>query len=153
MKDEIQVEGWKRRPIKERWTEICNEYLIEFCKRHEYEYNPQYDIINGYAWVGGDPGTIANVCDMFISMEDIRYDVDTEQPEERFEKWYWKALELHELGLPYMNYQSFCKGAPDQYTDEQLKHIRESKNKIEKQKEELDNYIKELGGNPGKMLF
>ena len=93
-----------KRELKLNWKEICNNYLFEFCEKHEYTYESD-------CWVANDPGTIANIGDMFVSMENIRYDIDNNIPEEKFEKWYWKSLEVYELvGEKFMNYENFCKG-------------------------------------------
>lgn len=110
--------------LKSEWQELCNKYLKKFCDKHEYEYEPD-------CWVANNPGTIACVNDMFVSMEDIRYDIDNDIPEEYFEKWYWKAVDVYGLsGEKFMNYASFCKGAPDQWTEERLNSIREAKQRV-----------------------
>ena len=112
--------------LKAQWMDLCNIYLEEFCKKHGYKYEPDMLVAN-------EPGTIIEVCDMFVHMDNIRYDVDNDIPESYFEKWYWKNLDVYELtGNSYMNYESFCKGAPEPYTDEQLDKIREAKRELEK---------------------
>lgn len=124
-----------QRPLKTRWSEICDEYLRVFCERHEYEYDP-------YMWVGSDPGTIIEVCDMFVSMENIRYDVDNNIDPELFHKWYWKSLELSQLGVEHwMNYPSYCKGAPDEWTEERMQRLREANKRVEEAKRELQDEI------------
>ena len=42
-----------------------------------------------------------------------------------------------------MNYESYCKGAPDYWTEERMAQIRESKRRIEKAREELEQTIKD----------
>lgn len=117
------------------WSNVCDSYLYEFCKRHGYVYEPD-------AWVGSDPGTTICVCDMFVSMDDIRYDVDNDIDPEWFSEWYWKGLDVYELtGEHYMNYPSFCKGAPDPWTKERIDSIRESKKRIEEAKKSLEEEI------------
>ena len=94
---------------QERWNDICNEYLKEFCDRHEWQYEPDM-------WVAGNTGTIVMIGDMFVSMNNIRYDIDNNVPTDYFEKWYWKSIEISELtdgAENYMNYENYCKGAPD----------------------------------------
>lgn len=120
------------------WKDVCNEYLETFCLKHEYHYEPDM-------WVGNDPGTIACVNDeMFVGMDTIRYDIDNNIPEKYFSKWYWKGLDVYEVtGEHYMNYQSYCKGAPDPWTNERLEELRESKNKIAKAQEEFQKMIDE----------
>ena len=120
------------------WNEICFQYVEAFCQRHGY--TPECD-----AWVGGEVGTTICINDMYIGMDEIRYDVDNEVPVKKFEEWYWKSLDVYELtGEKWLNYPSFCKGAPDPWPDERLNKIRESKKKIDKLKqelyEEIENY-------------
>lgn len=122
---------------KAHWRDVCNEYLETFCKKHGYTYEPDM-------WVGDDPGGITEVCDMFVHLDDIRYDVDNDVPEDYFAKWYWKGLEVYELtGKKYMNYPSYCKGAPDGWTEERLEKIREANKRIKEKEEELRQLIEE----------
>ena len=109
--------------IKTSWKNICDEYVRAFCERHEIE-NIEYEIENDYIWVGSDPGTIACISDMYISMSDLRYDVDNNINPEYFTKWYWTSVERAELGIQYMNYESFCKGCPDPVSSEKLEQIK-----------------------------
>ncbi len=121
--------------LKQRWRDVCNLYLKSFCDKHEYCYEPDM-------WVSDDPGTIICVSDMFVNMDDIRYDVDNNIPKEMFSKWYWKSLEVYELtGENFMNYKSFCKGAPDPWTEDKLKVVRDGKKKIQAMTDDLNNYI------------
>lgn len=111
--------------LKENWKSICNEYLKRFCDKHEFAYEPDM-------WVAGDPGTIIEIADMFVAMDDIRYDIDNDIPEDKFCSWYWKLLERLELGLEHdLNYSSFCKGAPWRYSDEMVEHVRELRNELD----------------------
>jgi len=120
------------------WRDVCNEYLETFCLKHEYSYEPDM-------WVGNDPGTIACINEeIFVGMDTIRYDIDNGINKEFFELWYWKGLDVYEItGEHYMNYPSFCKGAPDPWTSERLDQLRESKNRIAKAQEEFQNLINE----------
>jgi hypothetical protein len=121
--------------LKHQWNDLCNIYLEAFCSKHGYD-------IEEDCWVADDPGTIAMISDMFVSMDNIRYDVDNNIPEETYEEWYWKSLEVYELTEQnYMNYESFCKGAPDIWTDERLKSIKEAKFRVEEAKKALDEEI------------
>lgn len=120
-----------------KWEEICNKYVKEFCKKHSYD-SPEI------FWIGNDPGTILCCNDMFIHMDDIRYDVDNNIPESYFEKWYWKRLDLYELGIEHwLNYSSYCKGAPDPYDEEKINEIKENQRNIDN----LQKKLKELINN------
>lgn len=121
------------KPKSERWNELCNEYLKEFCDKHEYPCEPDM-------WVGGDIGTIVMIGDMFVSMDNIRYDIDNNVPEYYFDKWYWKSIEISELtegAENYMNYENYCKGAPDYWTEERMQRILTLKMRTEEAKNEL----------------
>ena len=127
----------KRHARIKLWEDVCNEYLEAFCEKHEYEYEPKY------AWVADDPGTVANIGDLFVGMDDIRFDIDNNVPESYFEKWYWKNLEVYELtGVHYMNYPSYCKGAPDNWSEERLQRARDAQKRLDEAKksfqEEMD---------------
>lgn len=121
--------------LRTDWNEICFQYVKAFCKRHGY--TPEL-----YAWTAGDVGTTICINDMYIGMDEIRYDVDNEVPVKKFEEWYWKSLDVYEItGEKWLNYPSFCKGAPDPWPDERLDKICASKNKIDRLKQELDEEI------------
>lgn len=128
----------KKQNIQERWRDICQEYLKLFCDKHEYDFGDCF-------WVADDYGTIASVSDMFISMEHIRYDIDNNIEETMFEKWYWKAIEIFELtGQDFMNYESFCKGAPDIWTEEKMEKLREAHMRVYEAEEALRQEIEEI---------
>lgn len=127
-----------KQSTQERWRDICQEYLKLFCDKHEYSFEDCF-------WVADDYGTIACVSDMFISMEHIRYDIDNNIEETMFEKWYWKAIEIFELtGQDFMNYESFCKGAPDIWTEEKIEKLREAHMRIYEAEEALRQEIEEM---------
>lgn len=117
------------------WNEICFQYVEEFCRRHGY--TPERD-----TWVSGDIGTTICINDMYIGMDEIRYDVDNDIPINKFEEWYWKALDVYELTEEkWLNYPSFCNGVPDPWPDERLNKIRESKKKIDELNKEIEQEI------------
>lgn len=127
------------------WKVLCNVYLKKFCDKHEYKYEQD-------CWVANNPGTIANIGDMFVSMENIRYDIDNNISEEKFEKWYWKALDVYELiGENYMNYESFCKGCPDYWTEDKLEKLREAHMRVYEAEEALRQEIEEITENTEKL--
>lgn len=120
------------------WRIVCNWYLYEFCQKHEYQYEPDM-------WTGDDPGTIVLIGDMYVSMENIRYDIDNNIPEDYFEKWYWKNLDVNTItGQTWMNYESFCKGAPDAWPEERLEKVKELNAKIEESKKALEEEVKRM---------
>lgn len=133
--------------LKNNWIKICNSYLVEFCKRHEFSYDEDM-------WISGNPGTTAEVCDMIISMEDIRYDVDNQIDPDLFQKWYYKSLDVYELTngtQKYLNYPSFCKGAPDPFTNERIEQLRKAHQRVQEAEEALKLEIETFKNN--KKLF
>ena len=127
-----------KQALKQTWEKVCNTYLQEFCRRHGYSYEPDM-------WVADNPGTIACVCDMFVSMEDIRYDVDNLIDTDCFEAWYWKSVDVYSLTKQkYMNYSSFCQGAPDQWTEERLNSIREAQKRVFEAQENFEKVLAEI---------
>ena len=127
-----------KQALKQTWEKVCNTYLQEFCRRHGYSYEPDM-------WVADNPGTIACVCDMFVSMEDIRYDVDNLIDTGCFEAWYWKSVDVYSLTKQkYMNYSSFCQGAPDQWTEERLNSIREAQKRVFEAQENFEKVLAEI---------
>ena len=128
--------------LQSKWLEVCDDYITAFCEKHSY-------ILDYDCWVANNPGTVACISDMFVSMEDIRYDIDNKVTEDKFEKWYWKNLELYELGVEHwMNYSSYCKGAPDEWTEERMNKAREMRKGIHELEENLRELIEETGHEP-----
>ena len=127
--------------ISVRFEEICDEYLKLFCDKHGYDID--YELKNKLVWVGNDPGTVACIGDLFVSFDDIRYDIDHAVPEEKFEQWYWKALDRAESKLRYMNYPSFCKGAPDPISEEDEKRIKCARKLLEENKKQFEELIQQ----------
>ena len=127
-----------KQTLKQTWKKVCNIYLQEFCRRHGYSYETDM-------WVANNPGTIACVCDMFVSMEDIRYDVDNCIDIDCFEAWYWKSVDVYSLTKQkYMNYSSFCQGAPDPWTEERLNNIREAQKRVFEAQENFEKVLAEI---------
>lgn len=90
-----------------KYQNACNDYLKAFCKKHGYDFADARE-----SWVAGEVGTITCVADYFVSMEDIRTDIDHNAPEEEFVRWYDYTLRLHTLGATAMNYKHWLMGAP-----------------------------------------
>ena len=144
-----QFEDQKTDDLKVIWKDICNEYLRRFCAKHDFTYDPDM-------WVGGDPGTIIEVCDMWTNIHDIRYDVDNHIHPDVFSAWYWKSLELHELGVEHwMNYESYCKGAPDEFDEARMERLREAKKRVQEAEVAFKKEIEDAksGSVSGRPLF
>lgn len=131
--------------LKTQWRRLCNQYLQEFVEKHEITLEP-------YPWVADNPGTVAMLGDYFVSMENIRYDIDNNIPVGWFEEWYDKHTEYTSLELKYMNFETYCKKCPDPYTPEQIEKIREGKRKIDELKAEMIQSIKDANDDYDKKM-
>lgn len=134
---EYEIENFS---LKKRYQDICNIYLQEFITKHDFPC--EYD--SNDVWVGNNPGTVAMLGDFFVSFDDIRYDIDNNIPEEKYIQWYSRYEELSLLDLKYMNYSSFCKGAPDPYNEEQINNIKIARERVNRAKEDLEKCMKDM---------
>ena len=69
--------------LKERYKNICNEYLQRFCTKHGYHYEPDD------AWIAGDAGGCAKIGDYVFGFDEIRYDIDNDVPKGKILDWYY----------------------------------------------------------------
>lgn len=99
----------KNKSLRDRYEEICMEYVYDFVTKHGYLGLDQNLKDN---WVAGDIGTIICIGDMFVDFEVIRYDIDNNIPEDKFEKWYWSAVECYDSNKFTMNYKTYCRCNP-----------------------------------------
>ena len=128
--------------LKERYRNICNEYLQKFCIKQGFDYEPDD------TWVAGNAGDCANVGEFYFGFDEIRYDIDNDIPKGKIIEWYDYCLEISMLDLPLrINYPSFCKGAPLPYSKEKIEEIRTLKKQVEQAEEILKNCINEASSN------
>lgn len=136
MKQEISRKA--REQLKESYENACNAYADTFCLKHGYELRGDgYDTY----WVADKVGGILAVGDEFVTMEEIRTDLDMNAPEEEWRKWYDYALDaMYVFGLnqPSPNYENWLKGAPRMSVDT-LEHIRIQKERIKERILRLKN--------------
>lgn len=132
----------EKQDLKNTWKQVCNEYLKLFCEKHECFYE------GDEAWVGNEPGTVADVADCFINMDVIRYDIDNDIEPKMFWEWYDYWCECNYLDLNEINYQSYCKGLRP-YSEEDFEKIREAQKRVEEAKELLMKTIEETKNNGG----
>ena len=128
--------------LKERYRNICNEYLQRFCEKQGLDYEPDD------TWVAGNAGDCANVGDFYFGFDEIRYDIDNNIPMGKIIEWYDYCLETSMLDLPLrINYPSFCKGAPLPYNKEQIAKAQVLKARMEQAEEEFRKYVSETANN------
>lgn len=109
-----------REELRLSYNAVCNAYLAAFCEKHGYDYEPD-------AWVGNDPGGIAEVGDLFVSMADMLTDIDRDAPEEEYIKYYDYCMRVGgicdgKLNTP--NYDSWLRGCP-RMDEEQIARLEE----------------------------
>jgi hypothetical protein len=123
-------------PLQKQWNEVCNKYLKRFCTKHDFEFN------EAEAWVRNETGEMACVSDLYFNMTTIRYDVDNNVSKEKLLQWYDYVERLTLLDCPHkISYESWCKGAPKPYSEEQLRQIESCRKKVEDAKQQLFDLI------------
>jgi hypothetical protein len=88
--------------MKKKYEEIVNEYIIAFVRKHDTVF---------LGWIGWNRfGEVAEFYgDYYISFDDIRRDIDTNQPK-RF-IFQWQDDSAHYGDLLRINYSSYIAGA------------------------------------------
>ena len=112
--------GMSREELRLNYNAVCNAYLAAFCEKHGYDYEPD-------AWAGNDPGGIAEVGDLFVSMADILTDIDLDAPEDEYVKYYDHCMRVGSIAdgkLETPNYDSWLRGCP-RMDEEQIARLEE----------------------------
>ena len=112
--------GMSREELRLNYNAACNAYVAAFCEKHGYDYEPD-------AWVGDDPGGIAEVGDLFVSMADMLTDIDRDAPKEEYIKYYDYCMRVGgicdgKLNTP--NYDSWLRACP-RMDEEQIARLEE----------------------------
>ena len=129
--------------LKHRFETICDEYLHEFCRRHELHFEDADWVVIG---------ELVQIADYFFSFSDIRYDVDHEIAENTIFEWYDYDMEIHDLRMRAellekkteirgINYPSWCDGAPRPYTPKEMAKMAERLSLREKAKRKITNFV------------
>jgi len=87
----------KRAKRKANFEKAVHSYVKAFTKKHEIEF--EY-------WIGDVAGTVGEFGDYYFNFEDVRHDIDTDQPKDNIFLWYDECLESKEI-TP--NYENWCK--------------------------------------------
>lgn len=124
--------------LKEQFEDICFQYLKAFNEKHELELE-DYELKT--CWIGDEVGGIADLNEMFINFDVIRYDIDNDVETDKFLEWYWNNVERGEFGIKYMNYPAFCKGAPDHITPEKMEEIKKCRKRLEEAQQAFNDSI------------
>lgn len=85
--------------LKEKYKRIVHAYIKEFEKKQDVQL--EY-------WVGDKVGGICTFGDvLFFSFDDIRHDIDTNQPKGQILDWLYQSIERISNRI---NYASWCMG-------------------------------------------
>jgi len=90
--------------LKKQYEVIVDKYIKVFCKKQDFylEY-----------WVADEIGGTACFGDIYyFSFDDIRYDIDTEQPAELILNWINDSVQYEDLKI---NYKSYSNGLRFEY--------------------------------------
>lgn len=113
--------GLSREELRLNYNAACNAYLAAFCEKHGYNYDPLD------AWVGNNPGGIAEVGALFVSMADILTDIDRDAPKEEYVKYYDYCMRVKSIAggkLKTPNYDRWLRGCP-RMDEEQIARLEE----------------------------
>ena len=111
------------------YQQACNQYLELFCEKHGYD-------LRDAEWVGGEPGSIAEMGDYFVGMQTIIDDLTMDAPEEEFIRWYDYCLEADALGLDSPNFRSWLKGCP-RIPEDRLQRLRNLRDELREETERI----------------
>lgn len=123
--------------LRENYNNVCNDYLKAFCEKHGFDYEDAKE-----SWAAGYVGGVCNLGEWFVNFDDIRTDLDMHAPKDEYFKYYDYDMESHDLGFKRINYDSWLLGAP-RLSHEQIKLIREAKNRIYEAKAEFERVLNE----------
>lgn len=92
-----------KKNLQQQYEQVVADYIEVFCNKQglNFEY-----------WVGDDIGGIADFgCIYFFNFDDIRLDIDTNQPENQIINWIEETIENANSDAEKMiNYRSWCMG-------------------------------------------
>ena len=109
-----------REELRLNYNEACNAYLLAFCEKHDFMYDPR-------EWIAGATGGTACVGDFYVDMSDIITDIDLDAPEEEYAKYYDYCLRVGSIAggeLTVPNYDSWLRGCP-RMDEEHIKRLEE----------------------------
>lgn len=96
--------------LKRRYEKACNDYVNRFCEKQDMTFE---------GWVNDIVGEIALCSDFFFNLQDIIWDINSEQKEGVIIDWYYAGLQNAESENPLhtINYHSWTKGLTYDYLE------------------------------------
>jgi len=133
----------KTKKLKESYESACNDYLKEFCNRHEFDFDNAY-------WVAEDVGGVAVINDYyFVNMQEIIHDLEIEATEElkserTFPKWFDYCVRCKSISNEIItpNLKAWKMGCPI-HSEGKMREFEHGRARIAIIKQQLKNSIDE----------
>lgn len=84
--------------MKQKFKEAVNEYILAFCLKQDIDWD---------YWIGNDVGGVACFGDLYLNFDDIRFDIDSNQPAGLITDHYWESVYNDPKVI---NYRSYAMG-------------------------------------------
>ena len=86
--------------LKQQFENVVEQYIDAFCEKQGVHKNNN-------DWCAGYVGGVIEINDAYLNFDEIRLDIDTNQPKGNIFSWYWENDELNNKAI---NYYSYTKG-------------------------------------------
>jgi hypothetical protein len=86
--------------LKQQFENLVDQYLTLFCEKQGVHKDDD-------SWCAGGIGGVIEINDAYLNFDEIRLDIDTNQPKGEIFKWWW---ENEYLENKIINYYSYTKG-------------------------------------------
>jgi hypothetical protein len=89
------METIKLNELKKQYEFVCNEYVKQFCKKQEMDFE---------GWIADIVGSVACCGDFCFSFQDIVWDMNSNQPKGAIVDWYYSNLKIPGKSINYYSY-------------------------------------------------
>ena len=125
--------------LKEDYARIADDYMCAWCLKHEYDYDAISRMDDDYR--------VCEAGDIYLSLDDVRYDINNNLPENVFEDYYWYASDVAmyapdiSITLPQYNagYRPF--------TRIELEKLKDAHERLMQAKDEYETLLDEITAN------
>lgn len=125
--------------LRKLWENVCNAYLSELARMWDW------DIGSGDYWVADEKGGVFIYNEsVFINFDDMRYCVEHDITEEKYQEFFDYGCKAAELGLDRINIQSWFKGCP-RASEESIDRLIEMKKELYREIEKTRNLQSNAG--------
>lgn len=93
----------EREELFERYVDVVNDYLYEFCKKQDFVF---------YGWIGNEVGSVGTFNDFTFDFSDVLYDINNNCKKGLIISWYDESVDwcMAKEGRAWINYNSYHKG-------------------------------------------